>query len=67
MSELVYLQDLVIILGFGVIIVTVFHKLKLPSIAGFILSGGLVGPNGFGLINDIHQVEVLASLCSFSA
>jgi len=60
MSELVYLQDLVIILGFGVIIVTVFHKLKLPSIAGFILSGVLVGPNGFGLINDIHQVEVLA-------
>lgn len=60
MSELVYLRDLVIILGFGVIIVTVFHKLKLPSIAGFIFSGVLVGPQGFGFINDVHQVEVLA-------
>jgi len=60
MNELAYLRDLVIILGFGVIIVTVFHKLKLPAIAGFILSGVLVGPQGFGFINDIHQVEDLA-------
>jgi K+:H+ antiporter len=60
MTELAYLRDLVIILGFGVIIVTVFHKLKLPSIAGFIFSGVLVGPHGFGFINDAHQVEVFA-------
>ncbi|MCK5126834.1 MAG: cation:proton antiporter [candidate division Zixibacteria bacterium] len=62
MHELAYLQDLVIILGFAVIIVIVFHKLKLPSIAGFILSGILVGPQGFGLITDVHQVEVLAEI-----
>jgi len=62
MSELVYLRDLVIILGFGVIIVTVFHKLRLPAIAGFILSGVLVGPQGFGFINDVNQVEVLAEI-----
>ena len=60
MNELAYLRDLVIILGFGVIIVTLFHKLRLPAIAGFILAGVLVGPQGFGFINDVHQVEVLA-------
>lgn len=60
MNELVYLRDLVIILGFGVIIVTVFHKLRLPAIAGFILAGVLVGPQSFGFVNDVHQVEVLA-------
>ena len=60
MNEMVYLRDLVIILSFGVIIVAVFHKLKLPSIAGFILAGVLVGPQGFGFINDLHQVETLA-------
>ena len=60
MNELVYLRDLVIILGSGLIIVTVFHKLRLPAIAGFILSGVLIGPQGFGFINDVHQVEVLA-------
>ena len=60
MNELSYLRDLVIILGFGVIIVTVFHKLKLPAIAGFIFAGVLVGPHGFGFISDVHQVEALA-------
>lgn len=62
MNELVYLRDMVIILGFGVIIVTLFHRLRLPAIAGFILSGVLVGPQGFGFINDVHQVEVLAEI-----
>jgi len=62
MHELSYLQDLVVILGFAVIIVIVFHKLRLPAIAGFILSGMLVGPQGLGLINDVHQVELLAEI-----
>ncbi len=62
MHEPAYLQDLVVILGFAVVIVIVFHKLKLPPIAGFILSGILVGPQGFGLINDAHQVEILAEI-----
>jgi len=59
---LVYLRDLVVILGFGVLIVTLFHRFKLPSIAGFILSGILVGPKGLGLVNDVHQVEVFAEV-----
>lgn len=62
MDELVYLRDLVVILGFGVLIVTVFHRFRLPSIAGFILSGIIVGPESLGLINDVHQVEVLAEI-----
>lgn len=62
MHDLVYLRDLVIILGFGVIIVTLFDRLKLPAIAGFILAGVLVGPQGFGFIGDVHQVEVLAEV-----
>jgi len=62
MHELVYLKDLVVILGFAVVVVIVFHRLKLPAIAGFILSGILVGPEGFGLIDDARQVEVLAEI-----
>ncbi len=62
MHELAYLRDLVIILGFAVVIVVLFHRLRLPSVAGFILSGVLVGPQGLGLIDDSHQVEVLAEI-----
>ncbi len=59
---MVYLRDLVVILAFGVIIVTLFNKFKLPAIAGFIFSGMLVGPDGLGLVGDVHQVEVLAEI-----
>ena len=62
MEALVYLRDLVVILGFGVLIVAVFHRFKLPSTAGFIFAGVIVGPQALGFIDDIHQVEVLAEV-----
>ena len=62
MDSVAYLRDIVVILGLAVVIVTVFHRFKLPSIAGFILAGIFVGPQGLGLIKDIHQVEILAEI-----
>jgi len=61
-NELDYLRDLVVIMGLGVVIVAVFHRLKIPTIAGFIMAGMLVGPRGLGLVDDIHQVKVLAEI-----
>jgi CPA2 family monovalent cation:H+ antiporter-2 len=60
MQDFVYLQDLVIILGLGVAVVAIFHRLRLPSIAGLIVVGIVVGPHSLGMINDVHQVEILA-------
>jgi CPA2 family monovalent cation:H+ antiporter-2 len=56
--ELAYLKDILVILGMAVIVVVVFHRLKLPAIAGFILSGVIVGSNGFRLIDDPYQVGI---------
>lgn len=62
MNELNYLRDMVVIMGIGVAIVALFHRFKIPTIAGFIIAGMLVGPKGLGLVNDIHQVKVLAEI-----
>ena len=62
MNEFDYLKDMVVILGLGVAIVAIFHRFKIPTIAGFIVSGILVGPKGLGLVSDIHQVHVLAEI-----
>lgn len=62
MDALVYLRDLVVILAFGVVIVALFRRFNLPSTAGFILAGILVGPQGLSIIDDIHQVELLAEV-----
>lgn len=62
MPQIQFLQDLIIIFGLSVAIVLIFQRLHLPSIVGFLISGALLGPYGLNLIDDIHQVEVLAEV-----
>jgi len=62
MGELVYLRDFVVILAVAVIVVTLFHRFKIPAIAAFIFAGMLIGPRGFALINDIYKVEIIAEI-----
>lgn len=56
------LQDILILLGFSVVIVFALQKLKLPSIIGFLLTGIIIGPYGFSLINAVEQVEILSEI-----
>ncbi len=62
MHELDYLRDLVVIMGLGVAVVAIFHRFKIPTIAGFIVAGMMVGPKGLGLVNDMKQVQMLAEI-----
>jgi CPA2 family monovalent cation:H+ antiporter-2 len=62
MTELVFLQDLVVILASALAVVALLRYLQMPSIAGFIVAGTVVGPNALGLVQDLHQVEILAEL-----
>ncbi len=57
-----YLWDLVIVLGLAVVVATVLRRVGVPSIAGFILAGALAGPTALSLVDDTHQVEVLAEI-----
>lgn len=56
------LQDIIILLGFSVIIVYLLQRLKLPSIIGFLLTGIIIGPYGLSLINAVHQVETISEI-----
>lgn len=62
MSEPHLLQDLLLIFGLGVIVVVVFHRARLPPIVGFLFTGLLCGPYGFGLVDGVHNVEALAEI-----
>lgn len=62
MPEIHILKDLVIVLGAAVVVVTLLRRAGLPSIAGFILTGAIVGPNALGLVSETKQVEVLAEV-----
>ncbi len=62
MPHLTILQDLVIIFTAAILVVGSLQRLRVPTIAGFILVGALLGPRSLGLISDIHDVEVLAEV-----
>ena len=62
MTELVFLQDLVVILAAAVVVVALLNRLRVPSITAFIIAGTIVGPHGLRLVQDLHQVEMLAEV-----
>ncbi|MFN2511653.1 MAG: cation:proton antiporter [Pyrinomonadaceae bacterium] len=56
------LQDLLVLLLASVPIAFIFHRLRLPTIVGFMITGVLIGPNALGLIRDVQAIEVLAEI-----
>ena len=60
--EIKLLQDIAIIFGLAIVVLQVCHKIKLPAIIGFLLTGALVGPHGLHLVKSVHEVELLAEI-----
>jgi len=56
------LQDLLILLGFSVVIVFFLQRVKLPSILGFLITGTIIGPYGLSLVNAADQVEIISEI-----
>ncbi len=56
------LNDILIILALSIAVLIVCHKLRIPTIVGFLVTGILAGPHGFRLINAVDEVEVLAEI-----
>ena len=54
------LAELVVLLALAAAGAALFERLRLPSIAGFLVAGALVGPGGLGLVSDPGAVRTLA-------
>lgn len=55
-------DDLLLILIAAVPIVFLCHRLRLPTLVGFMLTGVVIGPYGLGLIRELEVIEVLAEI-----
>jgi CPA2 family monovalent cation:H+ antiporter-2 len=62
MHELVFLKSLVIILSISAVVVFGLHRIKIPSVVGFLLAGVLLGPHGLHLIKDINTIQTFAEI-----
>src|SRR5262245_61957414 len=56
------LGELVLLAGLTLAVSLVFGRLKLPAITGFIVTGALIGPGGFALIQDPRTIHTLAEI-----
>lgn len=60
--EIPLLNDILIVFGLSIAVIFLCHRLHIPAILGFLLTGVLVGPHGLHLIEAVHEVEVLAEI-----
>ncbi len=56
------IKDLILLLLVSLPINIVFHRIKFPSVMGYLLAGVLIGPHGLKLISDISAVKELAEI-----
>lgn len=56
------LSDLVVIFGAALLVSVVSHRLRIPSLVGFLLTGILIGPHGLGLVAESSDIESFAEL-----
>ncbi|MCB9194193.1 MAG: cation:proton antiporter [Flavobacteriales bacterium] len=54
------LKEIVLILGLSVLMILLFKRMKLPELLGFLATGAIFGPHGFGLVSATETVELLA-------
>ncbi len=61
-ATLPFLDDFVVIFGAALLVIAASHRLKLPPLVGFLITGMLVGPSGLALVSQPEHVETLAEL-----
>ena len=62
MHGLSLLRDLVILVAVAIPVVAVAHRLRVPTVVGFLLTGIAIGPHALGLIGESDDVRGLAEL-----
>ncbi len=60
--EVGLLRDLLLLVGLAIPIVALAHRLSAPPLVGFLIAGVVVGPHGFGLIDNPEEIETLSEL-----
>jgi len=60
--EVALFKDLLLIFSLAIAVLLLCQRVNLPTVVGFLLTGILAGPYGFGLISAIHEVEILAEI-----
>jgi CPA2 family monovalent cation:H+ antiporter-2 len=61
-SGATFALDLLVIFATAALVATLFRRVKMEAIPGYLVAGALVGPNALGLINDSNTIESISGL-----
>lgn len=62
MGHIPLLDELAVIAVLGVVVTVVLARLRLPTVAGLLFAGALLGPFGLGMVRSVESIEVLAEI-----
>ncbi|MEC7839534.1 MAG: cation:proton antiporter [Chlamydiota bacterium] len=62
MEEIPLIQAITIIFVLSIVVLLLCHKIRIPSIVGFLMTGVLCGPHGLALVNEVIEVQTLANV-----
>ncbi len=60
--DIALFNDILIIFLLSIAILLIFHRLRLPPVVGFLLTGVVAGPHGLGLVKSANDVKILAEI-----
>ncbi len=60
--EIPLLDDIVVIFGLAIVVTYICHRLHIPVIVGFLITGAIAGPYGLSFVGAVHEVEVMAEI-----
>jgi CPA2 family monovalent cation:H+ antiporter-2 len=62
MHDFAILRDLVVLVAVAIPVVSLAHRLRVPTVVGFLLTGLTIGPGALGLIQNSQSVSNLAEI-----
>lgn len=62
MNHVPLLDELAVVAALAVAVTVALSKLHLPTVAGLLAAGALLGPHGLRLARSVHSIEVLAEV-----
>jgi CPA2 family monovalent cation:H+ antiporter-2 len=60
--EIPLLRDLVILVAIAIPVVVIAHRLRIPTLVGFLLTGIVIGPHALGFVREVETVNELAEI-----
>jgi CPA2 family monovalent cation:H+ antiporter-2 len=62
MPHVPLVDELALVAAVSVLVIVLLARLKLPTVAGLLVAGALIGPFGLRLVKSVHAIETLAEV-----